>query len=125
MLTDATSASYWSDEVALSASGSYLWATSRSRVLTCPGYISAFTLASNGSIISQLFLDPATSSGGSANSVSPSEFSYKFVAITDSATGFVDIWTLAHDGSAASAVAHVDLVDGTCSWNALVSKRST
>ncbi|TVY59276.1 Carboxy-cis,cis-muconate cyclase, partial [Lachnellula cervina] len=117
--SNASNADYWSDEVALSFSNNYLWATSRARSTNSTGYISAFSVASNGSIISQLFLEPTTSSGGTANSVAPSEFSDKYVALTDSATGFVEIWSLASNGSAASVVAHVDIADGGCCANAV------
>ena len=41
------------------------------------------------------------------------------MALTDSATGFVEIWSLASNGSAASVVAHVDIDDGGCA-NAVV-----
>lgn len=67
--SNACDSGYWSDEVALSFSNNYLWATSRARTTTNTGYISAFTLAENGSITSQLFLEMTTSSGGTANSV--------------------------------------------------------
>ncbi|TVY19999.1 Carboxy-cis,cis-muconate cyclase, partial [Lachnellula arida] len=117
--SNATSADYWSDEVALSFSNNYIWATSRARSTNNTGYISAFSVASNGKIVSQLFLEPTTSSGGAANSVAPSEFSDKYVALTDSATGFVEIWSLASNGSAASVVAHVDIDDGGCCANAV------
>lgn len=60
-----------------------------------------------------------TSSGGAANAVSPSEFSDKYVALTDSATGFVEIWSLADNGSSAGVVAHLDLDDGGCCANAV------
>lgn len=118
---DETSTSFWSDEVAVSFSGGYLWATSRSRATTSPGYISAFSLATTGAITAQLFLTPTSSTGGAANSVSPSEFSDRYVAVTDSSVGFVEIWELADDGSAASVIAHLDLVDGSCCANAVVS----
>lgn len=122
---NASNSDYWSDEVALSFSNNYLWATSRARTTTNTGYISAFNLASNGSITSQLFLEPTTSSGGTANSVSPSDFSDKYVALTDSATRFVEIWSFASNGSAASVVAHVDIDDGGCCANAVVGLDSS
>jgi carboxy-cis,cis-muconate cyclase len=116
----SSNSDYWSDEVAFSFSNNYVWATSRASATTNTGYISAFSLASNGSITAQLFLEATTSSGGTANSVAPSEFSDKFVALTDSATGFVEVWSLASNGSAASVVAHVDIDDGGCCANAVV-----
>ncbi|CAJ2512503.1 Uu.00g055180.m01.CDS01 [Anthostomella pinea] len=109
---------FWADEVALSASGSYVWATNRARSSTA-GYISAFTLDESGAILQQNFLLPTTSTGGAANSVAPSPFSDRFVALTDSSVGFVEIWELAEDGQAASVVAHIDLVDGGCCANAV------
>lgn len=116
---------YWSDEVAVSASGSYLWATSRGRSDDTPGYISAFALdPSSGAITSQLFLMETTTSGGTANSVAPSEFSDKYVALTDSSVGFVEIWkfsvpTLSNSTGSASVVARVALEDGGCCANAV------
>jgi len=110
--------SYWSDEVALSASGSMLWATSRSRSST-PGYISAFTLDEQGMITKQNFLTATSTSGGSANSVAPSSFSDEFVALTDSSVGFVEIWKLASDKNNATAVAHLALAGGGCCANAV------
>ncbi|TVY75964.1 Carboxy-cis,cis-muconate cyclase [Lachnellula suecica] len=113
----SANADYWSDEVALSFSNNYLWATSRARNTTNTGYISAFSLSSNGSIATQLFLTPTSSSGGQANAVAPSTFSDEFVALTDSATGFVEVWKLGAEN--ASAVARVDIVDGGCCANAV------
>ncbi|RDW94631.1 hypothetical protein BP5796_00394 [Coleophoma crateriformis] len=117
--SDVTSSSYWSDEVAVSFSGNYLWATSRGRATNTTGYISAFSLSTTGEITQQMFLTATTSTGGTANSVAPSGFSDKWVALTDSASGFVEIWELAANGSAASIVAHLDLVDGGCCANAV------
>lgn len=115
----AISSSYWSDEVALSFSNNYLWATSRARSSNSTGYISAFSLGSDGSIESQLFLNATSSSGGTANSVAPSPFSDQFVALTDSSVGFVQIWQLGSDGASASVVANVDIEDGGCCANAV------
>jgi carboxy-cis,cis-muconate cyclase len=115
----ATSSSYWSDEVALSFSNNYLWATSRARSTNSTGYISAFSLATNGSIESQLFLNATSSSGGTANSVAPSTFSDQFVALTDSSIGFVQVWRLGSDGASASVVASVYMEDGGCCANAV------
>lgn len=112
-------ANYWADEVALSASNGYLWATNRARSTNNTGYISAFQLDSAGTVKSQLFLVPTTSSGGSANSVAPSSFSDRFVALTDSSVGFVEIWELATNDTTAFVVAHLDLDDGGCCANAV------
>lgn len=108
---------YWSDEVQLSYSSSYIWATSRSYRSNYPGYISAFSLSETGDIISQLFLTPTIASGGMANAVAPSTFSDEFVALTDSEKGFVQIWRCT--GGTAEVVATLDLQDGGCCANAV------
>lgn len=111
--------SYWADEVALSYSNQYLWATDRGRETNTTGYISVFTLDDDGAIQGQNFLISTTSSGGTANSVAPSPFTDRFAALTDSATGFVEIWELSDDASSAQVVAHLDLNDGGCCANAV------
>lgn len=120
--TGATDSSYWSDEVQLSFTNSYLWATSRARATNATGYISAFSLDPTGAVDTQLFLTPTTNSGGTANAVIPSPFSDEFVALTDSSVGFVQIWQLsvAANGTAAAAiVAEASLDDGGCCANAI------
>lgn len=119
LLDGEDSANYWADEVALSFTNNYLWATNRGRSTNGTGYISAFTLDEDGAILEQNFLVPTTSSGGSANSVAPSPFSDRFAALTDSSVGFVEIWELADDASSAKVVAHLDLNDGGCCANAV------
>jgi carboxy-cis,cis-muconate cyclase len=64
-------------------------------------------------------LNPTTGSGGTANSVAPSDFSDQWVALTDSDKEFVEIWTIAANGSAAEVVAHLDITDGGCCANAV------
>jgi carboxy-cis,cis-muconate cyclase len=116
---------FWADEVALSFSNSYLWATNRVEVdasaalANGTGYISVFSLDDSGTILSQNFLIPTTSGGGTSNSVAPSPFSDRFAALTDSEVGFLEIWELASNGSSASVVAHLDLADGGCCANAV------
>lgn len=101
------SVDYWSDEVAMSFSGSYLWATSRAHNINQTGFITVFSLAPDGEILEQLFLTPTTSSGGTANAVTPADFNDRWAALTDSSIGFVEIWRLADDGSKAEVVAHL------------------
>ncbi|KAL2874937.1 hypothetical protein SGCOL_009916 [Colletotrichum sp. CLE4] len=115
----ANDTNYWSDEVALSYSAKYLWATSRARNTNITGYISILALNDDGSVNKQNFLTPTTSSGGSANAVTPSDFGDQFVAITDSSAGFVEIWEMGDDGASADVVAHLDLNDGGCCANAV------
>ncbi|KAK6085250.1 hypothetical protein SCUP515_01068 [Seiridium cupressi] len=119
LVSGEDAADYWADEVALSFSNGYLWATNRGRNTNTTGYISAFTLDEDGAISEQKFLLPTTSSGGAANSVAPSPFSDRFAALTDSSVGFVEIWELADDGSSAQVIAHLDLNDGGCCANAV------
>ncbi|KAI0149003.1 carboxy-cis,cis-muconate cyclase [Pestalotiopsis sp. NC0098] len=119
LTTGEDAANYWADEVALSYSNSYLWATNRGRSGNATGYISVFDLADDGAILQQNFLLPTSSSGGAANSVNPSPFSDRFAALTDSSVGFLEIWELSEDGSSAQAVAHLDLNDGGCCANAV------
>lgn len=76
-------------------------------------------LNDDGSVNKQNFLTPTTSSGGSANAVTPSDFGDQFVAITDSSAGFVEIWEMGDDGASADVVAHLDLNDGGCCANAV------
>lgn len=114
----AETSDYWSDEVAISYSTNYLWATSRGRSTGTDGYISAFTLSADGAIEKQLFLNATTSSGGTANSVAPSDFTDQWVALTDNSEGFVEIWELV-DGNATRIVARLDLDDGGCCANAV------
>lgn len=119
--TNAT-ASYWADEVRISTplsnstnttSPKYLLASTRSRTVGIPGYVSAFSLdATTGGITEQLFLTPTTNSGGSANAIEPAEFSEQYFAITDSGSNFVEVWEIATNGTSANAVAHVDLGSG-------------
>ncbi|KAF3025041.1 hypothetical protein E8E14_014376 [Neopestalotiopsis sp. 37M] len=117
--TDEDAANYWADEVALSFSNGYLWATNRGRSANATGYISVFSLDDDGAILSQNFLVPTSSSGGAANSVAPSPFSDRFAALTDSSVGFLEIWELSENGTSAQVVAHLDLNDGGCCANAV------
>lgn len=63
-------ADFWADEVALSATGAYLWATNRAYGDDDgggKGYISAFSLDEAGAILRQNFLLETMTSGGWAN----------------------------------------------------------
>ncbi|CAK4033591.1 Carboxy-cis,cis-muconate cyclase [Lecanosticta acicola] len=115
----SNSSLYWADEVMLSKSSNLLWATNRARTTSSKGYISAFSLTADGAIEKQLFLTETTTSGGSANAVTPSGFSDEYVALTDSSVGFVDVWKLAANRSTASVVSRVMLEDGECCANAI------
>ncbi|KAL5315402.1 hypothetical protein ACEPPN_016269 [Leptodophora sp. 'Broadleaf-Isolate-01'] len=114
------SSSYWADEVMFSVSSTgipkYMYATTRSRTTTIPGYVSAFSIDTDtGAIISQLFLTETTNSGGSANSVTSAPFAEEYFAITDSASNDVEVWKITVNGTASgtgTAVAHLHLATG-------------
>ncbi|KFY95992.1 hypothetical protein V498_02976 [Pseudogymnoascus sp. VKM F-4517 (FW-2822)] len=109
---DADVEGYRGDEVVVSPSGKYLWATTRSRDTSKPGYITVFELdKKHGGIVRQNFVLRTSSSGGVANAVTPMDVSDRFVSLTDSADGFVQIWELAKDAKSASVVAHISLKD--------------
>jgi carboxy-cis,cis-muconate cyclase len=86
---------FWSDDVALSASNKFLYATSRNMNGTNPGHISAFSLSKSGAIQKQLFLSPTTTSGGAANAPAPAPWSDRFVALTDTQIGGLEVWEVA------------------------------
>ncbi|KAG4421100.1 hypothetical protein IFR04_005743 [Cadophora malorum] len=114
------SSSYWADEVMFSVTSTgspkYMYAATRSRNTTIPGYVSAFSIdADTGAIISQLFLTETTNSGGSANSVTSAPFAEEYFAITDSASNHVEVWKITANGTTTGtgeAVAHLDLATG-------------
>ncbi|KAI1312089.1 carboxy-cis,cis-muconate cyclase [Xylaria venustula] len=108
-------ADYWADEVSMSQSNRYLWATNRARDNSQKGYISAFSLSATGEIASQLFLRETSTNGGFANSVAASPFDDEIAALTDNSAGFVEIWHI-DDG----IIAHLDIPDGHgCCANAV------
>ena len=111
---------YWGDEIALSSSNKYLWATTRAFNANETGYISALSLDSTtGKITAQLFLTPTTNSGGLANAVTPSPFTDEFVALTDSSAGMVQIWKFYEGRKSAEVVAIANIQDGACCANAV------
>lgn len=96
----------------------YLFASTRSRTVGIPGYISAFSLnAITGAIETQLFLRETTNSGGSSNAVSPAGFSEEFFAIVDASSNFVEVWKMLDEGSGAEVVSHLDLSGGSLPAN--------
>jgi len=111
--------SYWADEVQFSVNSSgtpsYMYAATRSKTTTIPGYVSAFSIdTETGAIKEQLFLTETTGSGGSANSVTAAPFGEEYFAITDSGSSFVEIWQITVDGTSGTgkAIAHLDLDSG-------------
>ncbi|KAH7051082.1 putative carboxy-cis,cis-muconate cyclase [Macrophomina phaseolina] len=114
----SNNSNYWSDDVAVAASGSFLWASARSRDESRPGYISGYSLSTTGAITKQIFLTNTATSGGSANAVTPAPFSDEFVALTDTQERFLQVWRYVN-GSTAQVVARLDLQDGGCCANAV------
>lgn len=111
---------FWSDEVALSASNKYLWASNRAHDSSRKGYISAIEVGADGKLGQQLFLAETTSSGGFANAVTPSPFDDTITVITDNSTGFIEMWKMNDDKSGATPVARLDINDGGgCCANAV------
>ncbi|KAI0383369.1 Lactonase, 7-bladed beta-propeller-domain-containing protein [Hypomontagnella monticulosa] len=111
---------FWSDEVALSATNKYLWASNRAHDINRKGYISVINIEPDGKLSGQDFLTETTSSGGFANAVSPSPFDDHIAAITDNSTGFIEVWKMSVDKTRVSAIAHLDINDGGgCCANAV------
>ncbi len=119
---------FWSAEVMLSPSERYLWATARARRgASNVGYISAYLLDKDGRIVKQMFRIPTTTTGGIANAISPAPFSDEYAAMTDTPTGYVQMFKMegrkeTDDGveyATARPVARVDIPDGGCCANVI------
>ena len=75
--------------------------------------------AAAGAIEKQLFLSETTTSGGSANAVTPAPFSDEFLALTDTEKGLVQIWRFDAAKESAVVVAEVAIQGGKCCANAV------
>ncbi|KAH8893006.1 3-carboxy-cis,cis-mucoante lactonizing enzyme [Thozetella sp. PMI_491] len=125
--TAKDTASYWSAEVMLSQDARYLWATARAQQNTTRlGYISAFLLDDDGTIVKRMFMVPTTTKGGIANAIAPAPWGPAWAAMADFGTGYVQMWRMtgrneSTDGvveyTSATAVARVDISDGGCCAN--------
>ncbi|KAJ6465794.1 3-carboxy-cis cis-mucoante lactonizing enzyme [Mycena sanguinolenta] len=96
-LSPANATLYWSDEVAISSDGVTLYASTRSKVEGFTGFMSAWSLANDGSISDTLFTVPTPANGGTSNiiSVSPwSDASKNMLILTDEDTDFVALYEL-------------------------------
>ncbi|KAK7055513.1 3-carboxy-cis,cis-mucoante lactonizing enzyme [Favolaschia claudopus] len=96
-LTPANASLYWGDEIVISNDGKTLYASTRSRDINFPGYISAWSLASDGSLEDTLFILPTPEAGGTSNilSVSPwDDASKNMLLLTDQDTDFVALYEL-------------------------------
>ncbi|KAJ4393009.1 hypothetical protein N0V93_002213 [Gnomoniopsis smithogilvyi] len=119
ILPSNTSGTHRGETVRVSASGTVLYASTRinaSDSASVGGYVSAFTLDSEGAVVSQDFIVETTTGGGgstgASNYVAPSLYDDDLFAILDHSTGFVEMWKRDADGKGASVVAHLDLADG-------------
>ncbi|KAJ7607507.1 3-carboxy-cis cis-mucoante lactonizing enzyme [Roridomyces roridus] len=96
-LTPANASLYWGDEITISSDGRTLYASTRSRVASEPGYISGWALNPNGSLRESLFNMATPAGGGTSNilSASPwSDASKDMLILTDQDTDFVALYEL-------------------------------
>ncbi|KAK1831958.1 Lactonase, 7-bladed beta-propeller-domain-containing protein [Podospora conica] len=119
---------YWSAEVMLSKSSRYLWATARAQSnTTFVGYINAFLLDNEGRIAKTMFRVPTTTGGGTANAISPAEFSDEYAVMTNLPRGYVEMFKMEGpkqgkhglEYTTARPVGKVDINDGGCCANAV------
>ncbi|KAI1376411.1 carboxy-cis,cis-muconate cyclase [Hypoxylon crocopeplum] len=110
---------FWASEIALSATGKYLWASNRARYADGKGYLSAIEVTAEGQLKKQLFLTNTANNGGFPNTIAPSPFDDGIVVVTDNSTGFVQIWKMDDDEKGAQMIAHLDIPDGGCCANAV------
>lgn len=119
ILPSNASGTHRGETVRVSASGTVLYASTRinaSDSASVGGYVSGFTLDTEGAVVSQDFIVETTTGGGgstgASNYVAPSLHDDDLFAIFDHSTGFVEMWRRDTDGKGASVVAHLDLADG-------------
>ncbi|KAJ7123746.1 3-carboxy-cis cis-mucoante lactonizing enzyme [Mycena epipterygia] len=96
-LTPANASLYWGDEIVISVDGLTLYASTRSRGAAFPGYISGWSLNTDGSLKDTLFVLPTPEAGGTSNilSVSPwTDASKDMLILTDQDTDFVALYQL-------------------------------
>lgn len=111
------SSSYWSSDVSVSNSSSvspkYLLAFARAKTSGANGWVVGFALDEDtGAISERIFVEEASGSGGTTNSVTASTFSEEYFAVTDQGSNYLEVWQIADNASSASAVAHLDLANG-------------
>ncbi|KAJ7092434.1 hypothetical protein B0H15DRAFT_929886 [Mycena belliarum] len=93
----ANASLYWGDEIVISSDGRTLYASTRSRNINFPGYISGWSLNADGSLGDTLFVNPTPEAGGTSNilSVSPwNDASKNMLVLTDQDTDFVALYEL-------------------------------
>lgn len=124
ILPDNTTGTHRGETARLSATGALLYATTRvnySDSASADGYVSGFTLDTDGNILSQDFITATTTGGGStsgaSNMVVPTLYDDSIFAILDHGVGFIEMWQRSADGTGASVIARLELNDdgGCCS----------
>jgi carboxy-cis,cis-muconate cyclase len=96
-LTPANATMYWGDEIVISSDEKTLYASTRSKDINFPGYISGWSLNADGSLNDTLFVIPTPEAGGTSNilSVSPwNDKSKDMLILTDQDTDFVALYEL-------------------------------
>ncbi|KAM3523238.1 hypothetical protein NHJ13051_005214 [Beauveria bassiana] len=84
---------YRADVCAVSHSGKYLFASSRSNSAELTGYVAAFALSEeDGRIERQILLNPTPTSGGHSNAVAPADWTDEWLALTDDEQGWLEIY---------------------------------
>ncbi|KAK2602153.1 hypothetical protein N8I77_008709 [Diaporthe amygdali] len=96
----------------VSKSGTLLYATTRansSDPAAIDGFVSGFTLDTEGNILSQDFIEATTTGGGTSNMVVPAIWDDNLFVIIDAIDGNVEMWQRADDGASAAKIASVPL----------------
>ncbi|KAK7737598.1 hypothetical protein SLS63_002727 [Diaporthe eres] len=94
LIPEANSSTWWAADLAISASGRYLWESARSMSTEYPGYISAYLLADDGTIIEQMFQVPTSTNGAEGNVVAPAPWSDEYMAATYYGSHVVTVWKM-------------------------------
>lgn len=117
LVTDHSPTLYWADEVRVSPSERYLYCSTRGLEPSTKGWVAVYALSPSGLPTSStpITLYETATSGGWANAVQPAPGEYneeglEFIALTDSAEGFV--FVLAFDGEKVTEVARTKLSYG-------------
>lgn len=94
LIPEANSTTWWAADLAISASGRYLWATARSMSTDYPGYISAYLLDDDGAILEQMLQVPTSTNGAEANVVAAAPWSDEYMAATYYGSHVITIWKM-------------------------------
>ncbi|KAI5778397.1 Lactonase, 7-bladed beta-propeller-domain-containing protein [Geopyxis carbonaria] len=118
----AVNSEYWSAEVAFSASGKWMWASSRGRTGSGKeGWVNLFEIAESGGIARMVVRVPTAGTvEGYLNQLSPSPWSDEWVAMADykpTGDGYVAMWRFDEVAETVEMVARVDVDDGGCCAN--------